>query len=484
MRWAPALLAALWASPVWAAGGAGEWMTAFSANARAAGLSDASAALPGTGAVLNPAGVLTPSGELSVMLTPLFSGGQFQSLAAAQPLSPMDSVGLTVLHLASGEAESTDFMGQTVGSFSERNMAFLFSYGRRLGGRMDVGLGFKVLTQSLAGFSATGTGLDAGVRFRPFRRLSVGAALQNAVRPALRLRDVAERPAAALRLGSAVEFAVKGRRCLWTFDLLRTGAGRSREDSQRTGLEAEVVRGEAFPLTLRLGADRREFTAGWGLGRGAFQFDYAVAFQGLGLQHRVGLAMRYGVLSPFAERRLQEEKDQLSSRAEALEAMKREIEEERAARARETEAALLLQEARAFFREERWEDGRERLRRALELAPRDPSALELKGELDRKDAADAARRHLALGRELRAAAKWDEALRALDKALAFGKDDGGLRAEVHMERAEIFLHQKEYVAAERTLRHALKLDPANREAASMYERLRDVLEAYETAQKR
>jgi hypothetical protein len=308
------------------AGHAGEWTAAFSGDARAAGLADACAALPGAGAAFNPAGVLTERAEMSFVVAPLFSGGQFQALSVAQPLSTRDSAGLAVRHLASGEAERTDFLGQPAGTFRERNVAFLLTYGRRLGA-LEAGVSMSALNQSLADQAATGVGLDLGARWRAGRRWAFGAALQNAVRPRLRLREAADRPAPALRLGWALAFTVQDRACFWTVDSLWLGEAGARENRAASGLEAELVRGTAFPLWLRLGVNGREYAAGWGLGRGNFRIDYAAVFHELAMQHRVGVSLRYGVLSPFAERRLEERWKEVRRKEAELKRLQEDVEE-------------------------------------------------------------------------------------------------------------------------------------------------------------
>ena len=132
----------------------GEWLTAFSAGARDAGLGNASTALTGgAAAYANPAGIAgNRSGEAVMMVAPLLFSGQYQAVSVSHPISDHDSLSASFLRLGSGSADKTDALGQSIGSFNEQNYAFLLSYGLLAAGGISAGATLKTVRQSMGNF--------------------------------------------------------------------------------------------------------------------------------------------------------------------------------------------------------------------------------------------------------------------------------------------------------------------------------------------
>ncbi|MBI4050969.1 MAG: hypothetical protein HY400_00530, partial [Elusimicrobia bacterium] len=241
------------------AGLPGEWLSSFSASARDAGLGNASTALSGAAApYANPAGMRdTQMGEVSFMIAPMFSGGQYQSFSLVHPVTLNRRLGVTFLRLGSGEAERTSVLGESQGSFNENNLAFLLSYSQEAWEILDLGFSVKAIRQSLAEFSATGVGADLGAQIHFFEDgLIVGAAVQNILPPKLKLKEETDQFPRFFRGGLARKGQVFGRPLLASFDLM--GGGNVLRWA--AGIEGQPFLSGDIPLFLRLGINHREYT--------------------------------------------------------------------------------------------------------------------------------------------------------------------------------------------------------------------------------
>jgi len=482
--------------PVWAgvnvpfrdrpanAGLAGEWLTALAASARDAGLGNASVSFPGAAsAYANPAGIAgNPMGEAVFSMSQLFSAGQFQSLAVAHPLTPKQSVGVTLLHLGSGEAEKTDFLGQSQGSFDEQDFAFLLSYGAQVSERWSGGVNLKAVSQSVAEYSATGVGLDAGVRVKLSESFSCGAAVQNLVPPELRLNTATDRFPAVMRLGGTYGYRIFGRHFSWTgeYDVYH-GLGGRRIARWGGGLEALLLPTAPLPLTLRVGFNHREYSFGWGIEKGPARFDYAASFHELAVVHHFGISLRYGVLSPLAEKKLASEWRKVHAREAELDAMKDEVQKEKVRLAREAELRTLLLEAQLLFENAKYDESKRRLRRVLDERPEDPTALNLRREIERREARIAAEGFCRQAKGFYDAGQYREALEMAKMALLRDREFADAQVLASLTQAQIYLEELNYEGAEKHLLKVVRISPENQEAQRLYERLRDVLELSEPA---
>jgi tetratricopeptide (TPR) repeat protein len=188
---------------------------------------------------------------------------------------------------------------------SDRETEITLGYGRQFGAAWNVGTAVKLQRQTLAGFSATGFGLDLGLLVRPLlaagmttasaQAWRVGVAFRNVVQPSLRLDAASVTDPTGIRLGTS-----------WSHPLGALGDAVAALDVEKTqdmdarlhaGLELQFVR----LLALRVGSFAGELTAGLGVRWSDLAFDYAYEDNPIEPVHRFGLKLDFG--SSTVERR-------------------------------------------------------------------------------------------------------------------------------------------------------------------------------------
>jgi tetratricopeptide (TPR) repeat protein len=337
---------------------------------------------------------------------------------------------MTVLNLVSGDAEKTNEFGETQGSFREQNLGFLVSYARRLWGKtLDGGLNVKMVRQSFADYTATGYGADAGFLYRPFAgAFSLGLSFQNVMAPSIKLKEKADKFPLIMKAGTSYRFNLFGRTTLLTAESSQ-GGGSSRLGF---GLEQDLL--ADFPLQMRVGANTQEYTLGFGLGRSLMTFDYAAVLHELEIVHRFGVTMRLRGLGWNAERELEEKWKRV--KAKEVELLDKEKD--------------LAEKESQFKRDQK----------------REETPFSIPGWLQQ-------------AKELYAAKDYANSLKILDKILATSPKDEKVLELAAMSRAHLLMAKDDFKGAKKALEAAVELNPDNREAVSLYERVKELMEIYE-----
>jgi hypothetical protein len=289
-----------------AGGAAGDWLSRY-ATARTAGFGGAYVALADEplGALSNPAGLSRMfQNEVRVETARLFEGTSVHALSFATPARTLPSFGLTIVSMGSGDIERTSDLNEPLGTFSESDMAFLFSMSRNFS-RLGLGTSLKVVRQAVEEFTAAGVGVDLGAMFDVTPDVRLGASLLNVGGPGLTFRETTEKFATEFRGGLACQ--TFGGRALLTAELdSRSGPG----TSFHTGTEYWVH----SMMALRVGYYDNEPAGGVSLRPNpTLQIDYGINDHELGVVHRLGISYRFGgffassravpaVFSPLGER--------------------------------------------------------------------------------------------------------------------------------------------------------------------------------------
>jgi hypothetical protein len=266
----------------------GDWLSRY-ATARSIGLGGAfvAAADGPLGAIWNPSGLSQSlQNEAHFETSRYFEDTSINGLSFVIPARRLPTVGFTVLSLGSGSFEKTNELNQSLGSFEESDMAFLFSASKSLSPRLALGANIKVVTQHVEDFNATGVGADVGVMYGLTPKLRLGASVLNLGGPTLQQRDVAEQFPVEVRAGAALGI-LSGRGTLSVEVDHRDGPG----TSFRAGTEMWFY----DHFGLRVGYDQDEPTGGFSYRLNqAMQFDYGMSDNELGAIHYVGLSYRFG----------------------------------------------------------------------------------------------------------------------------------------------------------------------------------------------
>lgn len=433
------------------AGRPGEWLSGFAANARAAGMAGAATALDGSAAFnTNPAGIVNQkTGEINLLVAPLYSSGQYQSLSVSYPDAHRETIGMGVVSMASGEAEKTDAFGDSIGNFEEQNLAILLAYGRTILDRhLDAGVNFKIVRQAIDGYSATGYGADAGITGSFFwENVRFGAVVHNMVAPTLTLKDTEESFPRFVKWGMSVQFRPLGRPLLFSADMKLKPA------QHAFGVEyspADVLQG---PLFLRLGMNAKEYAVGLGIGEEPVSLDYAVSLHELETLHRFGLTFRFG-----GQKKLESEWERIRRKEAALLEMRHLLQKDFSPNPEKSRADGTVGEP--------------------EVAPttvaNKPIPEPARPAKIKEESGDEA---FAKAKSFYFAKRYGAAARALERAEALLPEDPDVRVFTEMTRAHLAIDTERYDDARACLLRAVELDPANQEAVLLYGKVKDILEA-------
>jgi len=299
----------------------GDWLSNY-LGARSAGVGGAYVAAPNdpTGVLWNPAGLsLLSQNEALFESTILYENTSINALSFAVPNRSLPSFGLTVISLRSGDFERTNELNESLGSFSEGDMAFMLSAAKGLSQRLTLGANLKVTRQGIDEFNAVGVGGDIGVLYQLTDAVRLGASALNLGGPTLTLRSIGETYLTEYRGGAAVAFL--------SGQALITG-----EVGYREGPGTRLRIGTEFWVnhSVALRAGYAESPAGGFSYRvtPAMRFDYAAASEELGVTHRFGLSYRFGgffasseadppVFSPIGQQNVTKFNLQARTRADA-----------------------------------------------------------------------------------------------------------------------------------------------------------------------
>jgi hypothetical protein len=258
------------------------------------------------GAVWNPAGLSRMNqNEVHFETSRLFEGTALNGFSIGRPSHRFPSVGLTALSLGSGEFEKTNDLNERIGSFTEGDMAFLFSVSQSIGRRLALGTNVKIVHQAIDEFQATGWGADLGLLYDISPRFRVGMSMMNVIGPSLTLRETAEKFPLEVRGGLSASF-LDGRGLFTTEIAHMDGPGFRMRGGTEYWLHPSMA--------LRMGYDDDAPAGGFSYRvKPDMRFDYGVSSHELGVIHRFGISYRFGgfhatstaippVFSPLGER--------------------------------------------------------------------------------------------------------------------------------------------------------------------------------------
>lgn len=264
----------------------------FDTSVRAAALGGAYTALAANSGALhyNPAGLASAGHqEASFMHNQYFQGITQEYLSYASP----KGWGADFNYLSFGGIRQTTLSNHTgagLGEVGLQDMAFGFGYGRKLRDGLLAGAGLKLVRESIAGNSASGFMLDAGLLWDVpgAKGLNLGLALQN-LGP-----SVNDEPLPlGVRAGAGYKLTLRGMKTTLAMDLQQ-----NRDEDFGVRLGCAVLIGGAVPLRLgynTLTDDGLGLSAGLGYTSGNMTFDYAYApFEDLGSAHRLSATYRWG----------------------------------------------------------------------------------------------------------------------------------------------------------------------------------------------
>ncbi len=300
LKFAGILIAGIcWSGPCAVASSAGYEPFNFlflDSSVRAVGMGGAYTALATDASALsyNPAGLgRIGNREASFMHNQYFESITQEYLGFADPRG----WGASLNYLNFGDVPKTTISnpaGTGLGSAGMKDMAVSAGYGHAISDSLSVGVGGKLIKESIDNVSVNAFAADLGVLFNMpgMSKLTLGFAVQN-LGPAIKFQSAEENLPLNLRAGAGYGFTLLGRKSTAALDITK-----ERRESALLNLGVEVLVAKTVPV--RLGFNTRN-DAGSGISAGLgwihknFNFDYAiVSFGDLGITHRISLTCMWG----------------------------------------------------------------------------------------------------------------------------------------------------------------------------------------------
>jgi tetratricopeptide (TPR) repeat protein len=246
----------------------------------------------GLGAVSRGEFVVVQSADLGLGFQDNFASVVFPSWRWGTAALSLRSFGV-------GDIERRDGRNALLASdLTDQELELAAGYGRACGPAINLGGAFKLRRHSLAGFSASGFGLDLGAQLRPALALGIktpwagewswGLTLHNLLAPTIRLDQDLSTDPTTVRSGIAWRHQVGASgELLSEVDLETTS-----DVGVRPSLGAEY-RPNSW-IAVRAGAEGRGMAAGTSVRWHDVSIDYAFQDAPLAAEHRVGLSFQFG----------------------------------------------------------------------------------------------------------------------------------------------------------------------------------------------
>jgi len=227
-------------------------------------------------------------------------GSQQDFVAVVLPNWRWGAAGISILHFGIDGVERRDDRNLLLdGGLSDSQTEIALGFGRSLGEALSVGGTVKLQRQSLAGFSGSGLGLDAGVLLRAgallhtsadwANRVTWGLSVRNLVPPSIRLDQESVMDPAVVRSGIGFRApAPGGRSALVLLDIERSAGMAMR---LHAGMELQL-----HPLLgIRGGFNSGRLTAGTAVAWRGFSVDYTYENGDVTGVHRFGISRALGL---------------------------------------------------------------------------------------------------------------------------------------------------------------------------------------------
>jgi len=454
-----------------------EYISVFTSDAHAGGLGNAFTAGKGSCSSVywNPAGLSEIYfSELGITSIFLFAGTQYTSCSFAYPFNEKNKIGLSIFRLSSGFAEKTDSLGDTLGyNFNETLTTFYLTGCSKILKELSCGLNFKIVYQSIDDYSAQGYGLDAGIIYDYTDQTTYGVNIQNLFPVQLGT----DNSGTNLKLGLIHRFIQE--KLLSSIDFTFQDIFREGYFKWAFGVEYKII----YDLWLRVGANTRELTFGFGFNTKKFDLNYAVGVHPVDFIHKISVNVRYGFLPTEEEKRIEIEREKLAFEKkriqETIKIEKEKLKDEKKKLELENWINTKLSIAQKYFSENRYKDAEAILNKILEKDPSNIPAKDLKSEINQR-----MRKEYISAKYLEALNfyKKQDYVNVIQNTETILKLDPEFKKALILEylaHAQIFIQDKKFKEAKGELIEVIKLDPTNEEATILLKRIQTILDIFE-----
>ncbi|MFH1369033.1 MAG: PorV/PorQ family protein [Elusimicrobiota bacterium] len=450
----------------------GEYLVSLSGGAEGMGMGNAQTSLEGHSSLMysNPASLATlwwQEGSMTVM--PLFFQAQYIFMSYGYPLDEKNFTGFGFARLSSGDAEKTNELGETTGSFSDQETAVFLNYSRKEFPDFLWGVNLKLVSQEIDTFSAKGAGLDAGLIYYTAPEHAWSLNLINLVPPRLG-PDVFP-----LVAKTGFKRSLFKNKLAWNTDLSFIFTEKY-FSSWATGAEYKIT--DFFKV--RFGVNVKQVSAGFGLSTRQIDIDYSFTYHPLDFLHCLTLSLRYGVLPSVAEQKIKDEFGRLSEEKERYiersEKLRDDIKFERERLKKERKLSMQFLDAKYAFEEKRYSQSRKILENILKEDPASAEARKLLDEISVRQDDATIKRKLSEAAGLYSRGLYSEATASVNYVLENLPEN--LEAQIlgYLINAHLYLNDKKFNDAKGELIEVLKIDMNNREATLLLKRIQTIME--------
>ncbi|MGM0569005.1 MAG: hypothetical protein ACQESB_07320 [Elusimicrobiota bacterium] len=246
----------------------------------------------------NPAGLAGMDDyELYILHSPLLMDGYYSAFSYAHPLpgafalTKNTTLGVGYYRIQSGDAQRTDVLGNTYGTFSDMWNVFTLTMARKISRSVNMGLNYKLVDRKYYGYESRLSGVEGGIQVKNKITaddiLKLGFSVQNMFFGKLNQRS-SEEVAPNVKIGFGYITWEEKVRLMLDIDQ----ALDSKPPGPRISFGGE---GDIFGLlTLRAGVNYKQVALGLGIHLFNMEMDYAYIFHDFGNMHRMGLNFRFG----------------------------------------------------------------------------------------------------------------------------------------------------------------------------------------------
>jgi len=222
--------------------------------------------------------------EISFYYNRLYEDTSFLAMTGIIPTQWWGNFGWGILNLATQNIKGWNTQNLYTGEIENSRSVFLLSYANSpYASPLEMGISLKIANHSLAGYSDTGFGFDAGVTYRAKDNLKLGCVYQNFLGPVIKLDTKKEPFSPTLKIGTRwmpYELPV----------FLLCDVFWASRQNPKFSFGMEYLKFD--PLKLRAGFNETEISLGFGYEFEKFIFDYAFSLHraweiNLGPSHRV-----------------------------------------------------------------------------------------------------------------------------------------------------------------------------------------------------
>jgi tetratricopeptide (TPR) repeat protein len=367
-----ALLAALaWATVLCAFYGdyGTESVFTLGAGVRSVGMGGAYTAISddSSGIAFNPAGqAWLERQEASFMYYPLYENTVFNSGVYGIPLLDFGTAAAAFYRISTGGIKGYDEFDVQIPDFEYSEYKVTMLYAKNINESLAFGVRVNAYGVNVQKLSGTGFGADAGIMYKPFDFLTVGATLENVVKPYISISGKAEDLPQRYILGLAGNYETAGFKFILSADFI---AGERENFKYRAG--AEIAWNNM--LALRAGYDDGMLCLGGGLSLFNASVDYAfIANPYLGNLSVAGVSYSFGMSID----------EQKKERAKEIREQVKKLVAEKISGDMSARADVLYEKAWFLWNNANYEESLAELQKALEWYPAHRNSKNLKSWID------------------------------------------------------------------------------------------------------